>query len=656
MTRLCFNCFRNIPDEGDCPYCGYNPEKEKEKYPLAIRPGTTVGNRYLLGRVLGQGGFGISYVAYDKQTRSRVAIKEYLPAEIATRNKTNNSIMLFSGDRMEEYEFGRRQFLEEARTLAAFVGNEHIIKILSFFEENGTAYFAMEYIEGETLKQKLEKSQKPLTVQEANQYLLPIMEALDWVHSKGIVHRDISPDNIMIRTDETAKLIDFGAARISTGEKSKSLDVILKHGFAPKEQYSRRGRQGPFTDVYAMAATYYYAITGKIPPDAIDRSQEDNLIPPGVLGVKIRGDTEAVLLKALAVSSTDRYQTMADFYNDMMRTMPHPFALEATQGTKQEEREWTQTRKTQAAELKKTQKTSVKNVQRQRAGGKKWILAVVACMILAAGAGAWFFLRSKGDIVAEDPSPEIQPPAEQTTEIVPVETPIEEERPEDQQQEASEEAEETPAVEEIPVGDYRLVGSIVTFGKYYRSSGVKDDIEWVILAVNENESLLLSRYAIDARPYNENYGMTWWPQCDLQYWLNNDFMKAAFSKEEEQPRILRQHNPNDESQGNPSWPGTGTVEVSKEYIFLLSYAEVEEYLTDSDYLKCTPTSYARSRGADQYSGSGKNQGNCWWWLRSPGSTNFNAACVRYDGSVIDFRAETKQGGIRPCIWINTEGL
>ncbi len=656
MSKLCFNCFRNIPNEGDCPYCGYNPEREKEKYPLAIRAGTTVGNRYLLGRVLGQGGFGISYVAYDKQTRSRVAIKEYLPAELATRNQTNNHVMLFTGDRMEEYDFGRKQFLEEARTLAAFVGNEHIIKILSFFEENGTAYFAMEFIEGETLKQKLEKSQKPLTVQEANQYLLPIMEALDWVHSKGIVHRDISPDNIMIRTDGTAKLIDFGAARISTGEKSKSLDVILKHGFAPKEQYSRRGRQGPFTDVYAMAATYYYAITGKVPPDAIDRSQEDNLIPPGVLGVKLRGDTEAVLLKALAVSSTDRYQTMAEFYNQMMLTMPHPFALEATQGTKQEEREWTQTRKIQAAELKKTQKASVMNVQRQRVGGKRWVLAAVAVVVLLTGAGGWFYLSSKDDVVEEPPATETLPSAVETVETIPAEAQPEEAEQEELQQPEPEE-EESPAVEEIPAGDFRFVGSVVTFGKYYISSGVKSDIEWVVLAVNENESLLLSKYAIDARPYNNNYGMTWWPSCDLQRWLNNDFMTAAFTKEEEQPRILRQHNPNDKSQGNPSWPEeTGTNTLSKEYVFLLSYAEMEEYLTDSEYLKCTPTQYARSQGADQYNGRGKNQGNCWWWLRSPGSTNFNAACVRYDGSVIDYRVETKQGGVRPSIWINTEGL
>ena len=151
-----------------------------------------------------------------------------------------------------------------------------------------------------------------LTVEQANELLIPVMEALDWVHSKGIVHRDIAPDNIIVTKDGRAKLIDFGAARYSTGEKSKSLDVILKHGFAPKEQYIRRGRQGPFTDVYAMAATYYYAITGKVPPDAIERMDEDELIPPTTLGVKMSKTAEDALLKGLEVSASERYQRMGE--------------------------------------------------------------------------------------------------------------------------------------------------------------------------------------------------------------------------------------------------------------------------------------------------------------------------------------------------------
>ena len=334
MPRICNNCFRNIPDGNTCPYCGYNPDMDAGKYRIALRPGTVLAGRYYIGRVLGQGGFGITYVALDTQTRSRVALKEYLPTEFVFRGMDTVSLEMNSSDAEEGFEYGKRQFLDEARTLASFVGNEYIVSIHSYFEENGTAYFAMEYMDGLNLKQYMEHKGRLLEVWEANRILLPIMEALDWVHSKGIIHRDISPDNIMIKRDGNAKLIDFGAARYSTGEKSKSLDVVLKHGFAPVEQYSRRGRQGPFTDVYSMAATYYYAITGKVPPDSIDRLGEDELKKPSEFGVRIRKETEAVLMKALSVQASERYQKMSEFYTAMMATMPRPFFPEEDQEEK----------------------------------------------------------------------------------------------------------------------------------------------------------------------------------------------------------------------------------------------------------------------------------------------------------------------------------
>ena len=325
MQNICYNCFHYAPEGRACPYCKYDPRENEGRYRIALKPGTILVNRYLIGRVLGQGGFGITYVALDNETKSRVAIKEYMPTEYASRDEGTVGLRLNDNSVQADFEYGKEQFLQEAKTLAAFVGNEHIIGIRDMFEANGTAYFAMEFAEGVNLKQYMEQRGGPLQVYEANRILLPIMEALQWVHSKGIVHRDIAPDNIMIRSDGKAKLIDFGAARYSTGEKSKSLDVILKHGFAPYEQYSRRGRQGPFTDVYALAATYYYAITGKVPPDAVDRMDEDTLLPPSAYGVRVRRETESVLLKALAVSSRNRYQTMAEFYMALLNSMPEPF-------------------------------------------------------------------------------------------------------------------------------------------------------------------------------------------------------------------------------------------------------------------------------------------------------------------------------------------
>ena len=312
MGEICYSCFAEKSTAGACPRCGYDPASDEGKYPIALRAGSILNGRYIVGRVLGQGGFGITYLAQDYQTKGLVAIKEYLPTEFAGRTTGTYAVQVYSGDRRENFEYGKEQFLAEAKTLAEFIGNDHIVRIYSYFEEYGTAYFAMEYIDGESLDKYMRRFGGRLTVEQANELLIPVMEALDWVHSKGIVHRDIAPDNIIVTKDGRAKLIDFGAARYSTGEKSKSLDVILKHGFAPKEQYVRRGRQGPFTDVYAMAATYYYAITGKVPPDSIERMDEDELIPPTTLGVKMSEKAEDALLKGLEVSASERYQSTGE--------------------------------------------------------------------------------------------------------------------------------------------------------------------------------------------------------------------------------------------------------------------------------------------------------------------------------------------------------
>ena len=318
---LCGQCFCEMSGQGVCPVCGFDNAQQRQKYPVALRPGSILNGRYIVGRVLGQGGFGITYLAQDDRSRSRVAIKEYYPAEFAGRSPDATSIQVLSGNREEDFNYGKEQFLAEAKTLAEVSGNAHIVQIFSYFEENGTAYFVMEYVEGLPLNTWL-KQHGALSPQAADALLLPLMEALGWVHGKGIVHRDIAPDNIIVTKDRTAKLIDFGAARYSTGEKSKSLDVILKHGFAPKEQYTRRGRQGAWTDVYAMAATYYYAVTGRIPPDAIDRIEQDDLIPPSTLGAKLSPAAEEALLKGLEINAQDRWQSMADFAAAMRGKMP----------------------------------------------------------------------------------------------------------------------------------------------------------------------------------------------------------------------------------------------------------------------------------------------------------------------------------------------
>ena len=310
---LCYHCFQEVnPGDPVCGHCGHSTAEERDKYPHALHFGTVLGGRYITGQVLGQGGFGITYIAQDYRTKELVAIKEFFPDTMVTRNATHSAVP-YSQRHREDFEYGKATFLEEAKTLAQFNGYPNIVGVKSYFEENGTAYFAMEYVEGVNLQSYVNSHGGKLTWQEAEQILLPVMDALSEVHAKGIIHRDIKPDNLCINSAGQLKVLDFGSARYSMGEKSRSLDVVLTPGFAPKEQYSRHGRQGAYTDVYALAATMYYAITGRKPPDSIDRTDEDELVPPTTLGVRISAEQEDALLKGLAVSPIDRFQTMAEF-------------------------------------------------------------------------------------------------------------------------------------------------------------------------------------------------------------------------------------------------------------------------------------------------------------------------------------------------------
>lgn len=283
----------------------------EENYPLALPQGTILAGQYIIDQVLGQGGFGITYKATDHKTGQKVAVKEFYPEALATRTRT--MVTAFSGEKGENFAYGKSSFLQEAETLAEFIGNENIVKVHSYFEENGTAYFVMDFVEGISFDRYIREHGGRVGYVEAERILLPVMDALVAVHSKGIVHRDVTPDNIYITRNGTVKLLDFGAARYSLGDKSRSLDVVLKHGFAPKEQYTRHGKQGPFTDVYTVGASFYFAITGRRPPDSIDRLEEDDLIPPSSLGVAIPPVKEDAILRAMSVQASERFQTMGAF-------------------------------------------------------------------------------------------------------------------------------------------------------------------------------------------------------------------------------------------------------------------------------------------------------------------------------------------------------
>lgn len=318
--HLCLGCMSEKGKAEVCPVCGWK-EGDQPDSPLFLLPGTVLNDRYLLGRVLGHGGFGITYLAWDLNLHIKLAIKEYLPQDLATRAPGSNVVSVFTGEAREHFDYGLEKFIEEARILAQFNGHPCIVSVHGFFKQNETAYLIMDYLEGITLKDYLDKRGGKIPPQAALEIMMPVMDALREVHNVGLLHRDISPENIYITSSKQVRLLDFGAARMAIGEQSRSLSVILKPGYAPEEQYRNKGKQGPWTDVYEVAATIYRAITGKVPVEALERLEKDSLPPPSGLGVPITPEIEAVLMKALAVRAADRFQSIKEFQEELSKNL-----------------------------------------------------------------------------------------------------------------------------------------------------------------------------------------------------------------------------------------------------------------------------------------------------------------------------------------------
>ena len=292
-----------------CGYC--NELMNIQNTPFQLPVGTILAGRYYIGRVLGQGGFGITYVGCDLKLNMKVAIKEYYPQGIVGRLSTYN-LGLTVNTEVQKTVFvaQKNRFMKEARILAEFSSDIHVVRVSDIFEENNTAYFVMEYVDGITLDNYFKK-QGRMTFDAIWNMLSPLVETLTKIHDKGLIHRDISPANVMLNSSVGVKLIDFGAARDFSAGDEKSMSVVLKPGYAPPEQYSSRG-QGPWTDVYALCATIYRVITGVIPVNAFERMANDDLKYPSEMGAVIKPEQEAVLMCGLAVRKKDRFQNVKE--------------------------------------------------------------------------------------------------------------------------------------------------------------------------------------------------------------------------------------------------------------------------------------------------------------------------------------------------------
>lgn len=330
--KLCMRCMELYRSElTACPHCGYIENSETPGM-LHIDPGTMLAGRYIIGNALGSGGFGVTYIAWDTELKRKVAIKEYLPSQFATRMLHGQDLILTGDDKnRRQFTDGMQKFIQEGQRLAKVGTIEGIVHMYDCFEANNTAYITMEYLKGRTLESLL-KEKGTLSEVESMDILLPVLNALEHVHALGIIHRDLAPDNIFLaeNTDGTVsvKLIDFGAARFASTSQSKSLTVLIKPGYSPEEQYRSNGDQGPHTDVYAAAACFYRMVTGILPPDALERrvaienKKKDPLQLPGKYAPDLSSNVEIALLNALNVRIEDRTPTVTDFERELISYEP----------------------------------------------------------------------------------------------------------------------------------------------------------------------------------------------------------------------------------------------------------------------------------------------------------------------------------------------
>lgn len=290
-----------------CQHCGFTEHHTAAEYD-ALAVGTRLHSRYTIGRMMDRGGFGIIYLAYDEKNEKTVAVKEFYPDGTAVRSADNLSVEPMTSQQEESFTTGLERFFAEADIISRFSESNEIIGIYDVFRENGTAYYAMEYVNGIPLKKYVVQN-GVITPRQAVYIAEHVLPALDILHKADILHRDVSPDNIMLCPNGAVKLIDFGSARM-LHDKDQSMSVILKQGFAPLEQYQRKGRQGGWTDIYSLGASLYYALTLVTPDDPLTRLDSDEYFTKELH--KLPKQLAEVLEKACSVRAENRYQTAGE--------------------------------------------------------------------------------------------------------------------------------------------------------------------------------------------------------------------------------------------------------------------------------------------------------------------------------------------------------
>lgn len=329
--RLCYSCMQQVQDEKvhTCPYCGESLAVSDTSSPY-LPPGTVLQGKFIVGKLLGAGGFGNTYIGWSQVLLRRVAIKEYYPEQITSRMQDGVTVSVTESTMRQRFRSGLQQFLEEARSVANLQDVRGVVEIYNFFEANGTGYIVMEYLEGMDVRTILKKSGGKRDYEWCRRVILTVLYTLREVHKRGVLHRDIAPDNIFVTNEGVVKLIDFGAAKHASELANLRQDVILKAGYAPIEQYSRNAHQGVYTDLYAVAALFYRMLTGMKPLPANERAVQDSIVMPSQMGIVLPEQAELAIMVCLNVQPEFRLQSAEEFME----------ALEGRNFVPVYEREW----------------------------------------------------------------------------------------------------------------------------------------------------------------------------------------------------------------------------------------------------------------------------------------------------------------------------
>ena len=649
-----------------------------------LRKGTRLIGRYTIEGVLGQGGFGITYLGMDELHKKKVAIKEFFPQGIVTRNiEYEDTVTVTLVGEKENYDKGKERFLKEAQTMAMFSKDKGIVKALDFFEINNTAYIVMEYLEGVTLKQYLRENER-IDAEDLVELLVPLIEALDEIHSQGLIHRDISPDNIMVLPDGRIKLMDFGAARDYTEFGEKSLSIVLKPGYAPPEQYQTHGVQGPWTDIYALCATMYKCITGENPPDAIDRLVDDHLKKISAFGISVSPQIEKAIIKGMSVAAKDRYQNIGDFCEDLYggyeensepeaeESQAEPVVAEANVETKMD----MLTEETPQSKYPTTEAVQ----EREKLISKE--LSENAGLTSEENVAKAGIETDKNDAGNKVPEQILE------KEKISITSEVAKEELVNRKKSPEKKVSDNVVVLRILlvislfatsimgwyfgilsiatllclIADFVIIkkisqkkdkkpeykiGEAIEFGNYPQDKdGTEKPIEWIVMKNEGNQVLLLSKYVLDAKPYYEEVEEVTWETSDIRQWLNNEFYTTAFNKAEK-AKIQTSLIKNEDNSEN----GTSGGNDTEDKVFLLSEKEAETLFSNDEERIAKATEYAEKSGV--YVNEEKA---VLWWLRSPGCSRDYAAEVSYYGWINRSGCDVNSYdvGVRPALHLNLQ--